>query len=1260
MVNNDLSRSRCGIVIRNDPGIPDTSSNVDVIGNRCHNNAHAEIFFLASTGHIINNDCWGSMGSGIGTYNSFDVRVTGNRCHDNERAGILFAASPAHVANNDCWNNRGSGIAVEHSWKIHVTDNRCHDNEEAGILFIASTGHVVNNDCWSSRTRSGIVIQEGSSEVQVTANCCRDNEQAGILFNASTGRIANNDCWDSRAESGILIEKGSDVRVIGNRSYNNAKDGVRFSASTGHAKDNECWGNVRDEPAILFGSDVMVAEHRCQPSLSPAQLRQHHLRLTPLGAWVERQPAGLPPETLADFLTSGGCPDCFRRYWKESGPKDPSSASDSPESVQQKRLGVYRVSRMPKSGSVRITEIPANNSDWSPAHVPRPGLNAFSALLTRFGKEWDGFLHQEPLVDRSLAAVPEATKPPASAPKWAVALVSADDEHVDEWLGNIAERQEDIRRGFRRRKTEKVDAPILPGWPTKPIRIRSFDLTKFRQSDTGSPLNLADVFEEQLLAKKTGWRRFMAGVDACFLSSPKAAIAPFLLLFLLPLLYLGHRAGVEVSTLNLDPGSWRTAVQTTGNHLLGNWPSIRLLAVYWIIVTGMLWNVHVPKTLRIPLDRPLTIVTKWMEPILELLGIKRLVETLHKLAQLSWLYRLFGSTDSRMRWLVRQICGYPQLGIRTPAILVLRSVDVLEKQDAELLRRFLDRTPRGQPVLVVTQMSGLSMLTGGFLDVWFPLASSVSDGKAETTPSVCIVHDEQRARISVVPQAVPEDDAEKEERKEKIRRNLGIMLGWSKQPSETLKNWAAGLLDDQWTLNELLLGLIIGSTPYTYMSISRKWAHFTQYSADLQQQLKPYLDFFKSMQTNTVRFSEKDVDEIEASAKEGMGLLFMERPAEGMGRSHWVGRVGYRTNLADAVCEWYALHGKSSEAEQYLAELIRCGELYNLQTFADNFSKAATDRDAQLLALNLESVFFLMEDRRNLAPEIDSSLVSESDPMQLVTRCIVEHESLEVLDASADRICSVMLSIMDRLDDNRLHIEFESAIDMPWTSEAAAATEKSLWLFFMKNVRSFLRMLANRDVATAEEMLSAKLEQDWFYLPDSLKTMLRDRAPTLRQHYLNRIGEATTADDLLRRASVFQEQPALLTAWLSTLATSDVRRTDSDSTQQLVHIAKIADAVVQLREAAGASLVPPALRLQHDAPKELTAAARTLLLDEKRLKSLCEAFSRGAENRKQLAEGAQSAATEVLRGVALGVHGSLYGVLKMAEQADEQYLYAPQ
>src|SRR5262249_36485683 len=147
--------------------------------------------------------------------------------------------------------------------------------------------------------------------------------------------------------------------------------------------------------------------------------------------------------------------------------------------------------------------------------------------------------------------------------------------------------------------------------------------------------------------------------------------------------------------------------------------------------------------------------------------------------------RLLRSDMCRRHWLVRQIYG-PRLRWRwrrrpPPALIIVKHVDVPTPAQRAELRELLEICPRRQSALMVMQLPGLSMLLGGFLDVWFPQM-----GRSGLFDLALVTHDPNSMHLT---------DVTCRSRCEAPVRAMGAILGWrppaagtGKPPHEWKKN----------------------------------------------------------------------------------------------------------------------------------------------------------------------------------------------------------------------------------------------------------------------------------------------------------------------------------------------------------------------------------------------------------------------------------------------------------------------------------------
>ncbi|MDR4468244.1 MAG: right-handed parallel beta-helix repeat-containing protein [Nitrospira sp.] len=1229
-------------------GIVILDSSGEVIGNRCCDNTQVGITFANSTGHIEANECWGSK-YGIMVHriekpsSPSDLTLVRNCCHNNRSSGIAFSGSTGRLETNDCWGNAEYGIGVTYVSKapnrledITLVGNRCHDNHSSGIAFFSNTGRVETNECWAN-TKYGIEIQRDNesldqpADVTVASNRCYSN-LAGIGFYSSAGRAEANECWGNKL-SGIVVllnpdtpDHLSDVTLVGNRCYSNLA-GIGFSRSTGRAEANECWSNQHNDISPEEGSDVIVQDHRTLPSQSPKDLRKARLVLHPLGAWLTT-PSILgdgSAEPLADFLHSGGCPDCFTRFWTgDTQPTPLSPPTDTSTAVQSDdRIRTYEV-RPSQNQPVTIyrTTVPPGR-----ATAPQNGLEGLAALMSRFS---------DLVMKRTSKDLPL---------RWAVGFISAEptkETTFQEWL-----------------EAAKTHAPDMDG--------RYFDCARYGP-DSGA--DLLSKLEQALVAPyRTWWQRFGARLEAllfmpareCFLAG-----ATLGLLSLLSVVGLALTFGVTLRPLPESGSAVLASLAQLSTTIRHQWTDhvtiMGTIGGAWILVPLFLWNRNLPRSLHVSL----TFLMAAIKAIAEIGPIKEVLQATPLKRLGTFIQSHICSQTSRRFWLRQQLYGYRLFdrirpGAPPPRLIALLHVDVPTQADLEDMRLLLEICPKHQPVMVITQMSGLSMLTSAYLDVWFSQTATAST----RPPTAYILHDLDAGRIQPLPDpgAIPtQDDAAP------ILESLDQLLGWtvpehgSDQRHEVRTKYGNTLILPPWSFQEFLLALVIGSTPYTHMMVQGRYtASSYQYQTGFLDALTPYLTVLELDRES----AQLDLTASEPCIERGKALLPVKVGKEA--QLWWVGRGGYRRALADLVRQWYAYcatHMPSTnltpdDSEPYLAHLLICGELYNLMrlTVLIETPPSSSDlaRNHQLLPLHMEAACALVEERLALSREPAEPSVLVDQWQSVVTQVLRRDGGLILEESQRARLCAMYLkatALYRSHGRNELGRQEEEDLNATIAQPFHLTEGTTLWAAFCRDVATLLRRLAYRETATADALLATKLTQEWAAFPETLKETLRNQCASAPRDWLEELSRQPSPDALFNLIEALHEHPALVVGGLSRLAVASIgiASSESDRTSRLI---QIADAVLRLRRAAGddASSVQLDPWKQFPTPEAISAAT-TLLCDEAWIQRLCRTLEDGAASRESLRRATEHL-TCPIEGIALGVHGHLHKVLELAKEADE-------
>lgn len=203
-----------------------------------------------------------------------DVQIVGNNCHDNPGDGIVATIYGGRIAANDCVSNGASGITLTGyvatgviSHDVTIVGNVCRSNAFHGVQlgdvvgWADSTSSTYNNTVTGNvcrlNTHTGVYGVQNRDSV-IADNVCLDNVDAGIVIGQTVRTtISGNVCFDSRAggsrsqQQGILILAQvaaldtQDIIVNGNLCYNNTADGMQVTTAASGTMAGICIsGNI--------------------------------------------------------------------------------------------------------------------------------------------------------------------------------------------------------------------------------------------------------------------------------------------------------------------------------------------------------------------------------------------------------------------------------------------------------------------------------------------------------------------------------------------------------------------------------------------------------------------------------------------------------------------------------------------------------------------------------------------------------------------------------------------------------------------------------------------------------------------------------------------------------------------------------------------------------------------------------------------------------------------------------------------------------
>lgn len=1159
--NNWCQRNKgCGIVVKCDDA--DTPSEAVVVGNRCYFNDKVGILFLSSHGEVRNNRCRRNQRPGIVIH--FDlvgprskVDVMTNRCYQN-RSGIVFYGT-GRVSDNDCHRN-GAGIITgivrftidlkdrisptgwqqvirnhcrkNQSHGIHVvgaatlSQNSCDANQGAGIYLQGAAALLEYNICTANRLQGIVAIGvpqgvdqtagsfsssiDGVNPTYVTRpkhyqranltarhNLCSANGRAGITLYSSTALLEENECW-ANGKSGIVAQLDmafdglkipvgaaniasevtwSDITARRNICHDNFEYGIVITQSTGCLENNECRGNG----AVMN----TIERHRKYSPLDWRRIRQQDgnscIYLKPrlnlsqpewlmTGAAKPMPSSQKQSDPVVDLIRTGGCPHCFHRFWLGDGDlpalqgNADSASSDSLELDAKDRL--YRASRDSK-GLFGIRRVSAKEIGLAAGNASgNLGVaNSLSSLIDAVSSEW-----------RSRT--------------WSVAFVSANEERLDTQFAASAGHVE-----------------------SDGMRVHSFDYAR-RDPSLVFAADRSWLIEQMLW----GHSKSIEFLKAVALMS---ALEPLCISFFLLLLVT---AAVPVFAWQADfpgsliPGSVTEAQElwkfgfAKGASTLGalgwiSWGAIGLALALALIV---FLNRHVPAPLRIGQN--------WL-----LEGVKMLdfFPPLERVVQ--WVVSQPGSGRSRLRWTKTRIFGYRLFGIigarNDCAVVLLKGVNALAAVEQQELRDIAGLRGEGQSLLMLTHMTGLSMLADTWLDVWF-------DQTAEDCLTVedvtLVVHDTESLSVG----AEIAEHADPEQAVSTIAHLLGF-------PLDKKFLCANDLADKSWRYGDLLPALVIGSNYFAPAKLEILAREDFQLKAPrFEECARRYLG------TVTTPFSIdsdvlKGLEEHAKAAAAVIAVSVLQDDALSL-----IGRQSHRVSLARALRIW--VNSKEpGRGIKYLSGLLAIGESIHLNLATEHIVAWQTGSDdvlkQQQLPLHVEAALALFRERLQLE-ESDPKLTWQAwkvivDGMHVVLTGITAIRAGRIAVACLAAEAAAGIGVAER-DSLQAHL-------VNWLDSCFAVDDEiqgSVWHVFRTDVGDIFSRLSSMGKKQAEVLIEKRFMQDWRDLPEAIKSKMRE---TLGRYDVAIFLSMSRMDDHERLVGLcrsLMRRPAYLVANLLVLA----------------------------------------------------------------------------------------------------------------------------
>jgi hypothetical protein len=405
-------------------------------------------------------------------------------------------------------------------------------------------------------------------------------------------------------------------------------------------------------------------------------------------------------------------------------------------------------------------------------------------------------------------------------------------------------------------------------------------------------------------------------------------------------------------------------------------------------------------------------------------------------------------------------------------------------------------------------------------------------------------------------------------------------------------------------------------------------------------------------------------------------------------RIEWVGRVGYRKDLADAALGWLApasTHEQMAHLRHWLSCLLGTAECLHLAEARELLDAEPLPHNVARATLHLEAASFLAEDVIRLGVAPIPAVVAAWEQTALSLQKLSGGANLL---PSADRVemappvrawiallaaaqsygrAGVLLQGAPAIGDLRQLLS-DPFGDEPCESAkfqaSALRSNASSAAGLIPAIRPFMALLARRRPETARRLLDARLMQDWAGIPGEWANALRGlRSSHDRAAFAHLVG-SRSASELAARAAGLAGRPALVLHALVVMLASGLplRLLPNDSLPEGLD-AQL-DALVELVKAASSGSMNP---LDGDdgplrgawptLPRGANTIAAALLNDKAACEMLAHALAKGSADELALQNASYLVDCE-LEGVALGVFGSLYGVLERARDVDEAALRA--
>ncbi|HET9640256.1 MAG TPA: right-handed parallel beta-helix repeat-containing protein [Allosphingosinicella sp.] len=1198
---NEASGGISGILLTPILRTPKDGSRAKILSNRCHSNREAGILIISSLGEQVDdNECWGNGKSGIvlqrqhgAGYPSSVATLTGNRCHSNREFGILVSscegakvernacwynedggigvlpsqemqniASTAQVLTNRCFANKGPGIIAFRSPRGEMRGNRCWGNEDDGILLLSATlAKVAHNECWGNGA-SGIGLRRDPrsksqpAHSDVVGNLCHDNAGPGVTLHSSNGLIGGNECW-ANGSSGINLQRDSNslsqrstATIRENRCHDNAEAGiVLYSSKAPLIADNECWRNDKSGIALRRypGPDqppsfAQVERNRCVRNHwsimfegSTGSARSNEASGNEFDG-VEFMPgglAGLAPPEVADHRV-GATIELSRLAGRE---------------LQQKLRGSDRPITEALTGFLNSGCVGCFQAYLRGSRIGSPEPT--------HGAERTPHRH---LVLRKRAPARTGTErpftinaPPADAPT-APALVRqiladqvrrtkpwADGSSL--WIAYVAsdEREVETLRDtlaqFAVEASPDSDTIIV----AEPLMV---DYT------ASNPRNNArrrfDLLEEELLAGRSRWAaRFAAAARSPAFLVLALAVAAVVLVPAIPL-----RSWLRAQLVDDDP--------------LGMAQILTLLTATASAAMILLFLVNrlLPSSLRF---EPIHLLRAW-----RLVADFGLTQNIEKgLAKVGAKWPAAWEIRTWHKWVCRHLFGS---GHRA-ATIVLTGVEQWAKGDIERLRHLSSNVPSGCLLTIVIHVDGRSLVSDLLLEDF------AGQPWEYALHLVFADHVDQLTIASPAGSRTPPTLA---------------LLGAA---GDNVGPFRDSLLDDRWSVLDMLPSLALGSAPGARFSIrDRKLLDFTQKRAELDAQAEVWRDIFGDGHPGYPP-SEEAVATFQDFARAAPSVRVVRHVDARSRASDWfIGRVASRRAVADLMD---SLWGEPAQAREYIASAIGCGlwkALKEVDAYLQPPSFQPESPVAGLVKRSLEAIRFLEEDLgrlvgRGLDPmrEVHGRHHVEVlwDAIRLKVDALGTTERERGIYAAYLGAWHARALWRDPPEAARIIQRLAAAIDEIAATSQVAAELAPVEEALLRDITGKVLQLASMDPESGSKMFDRVQSLEWRGLPGILVDKLRETVRRLGAEHrglgelLSRAGGATQVENLIL---LHATEPARVLYCLCAVACAQIGEDLEAEGARLIQLAAIGDVLARTWSALGphVTALPSSDRLIED------------------------------------------------------------------------------